>query len=185
MAKKVIGVLILLLVLVVGVFFVVLYSGIYNVSALKPDSALTAWVFGTAMDKSVQHHARGITVPTLTAPAMITRGFTHYNEMCVSCHGAPGVEPGDIGQGLRPDAPDLKDAAKDFSPAELFWITKNGVRMTGMPAWGVTHSDQEIWNIVAFMQKLPEMTPAEYTAMARPTSILPGGRMNTGGSMKK
>jgi mono/diheme cytochrome c family protein len=153
-----VGVLVLLAILFI-------YSGSYNVSAIHPDSAPVAWVFDTTMTHSVQRRAAGIKVPDLADPAMVKLGFSHYRSMCVVCHGAPGAPVGDIGLGLRPAPPELAEAAGDWKPNELFWITKNGIRMTGMPAWGPTHSDEEIWAIVAFLHKLPSLTPAQYRTL--------------------
>ena len=70
-----------------------------------------------------------------------------------------------MGQGLNPSAPDLAKEVAELTPAELFWITKNGIKMTGMPAWGVTHDDNSIWPVVAFMRKLPGLDEAEYEQM--------------------
>lgn len=156
------------IIVVLGILKVLfIYSGIFNVAATYPDSAPVAWALSTIMDNSVKRHSRGIEAPQLDDPAMIRTGLSHYQQMCVGCHGAPGVPIGAVGRGLNPDPPELTEAAGDWKPNELFWITKNGVRMSGMPAWGVTHSDKEIWAIVAFTRKLPSMKPAEYQAMTR------------------
>jgi mono/diheme cytochrome c family protein len=98
---------------------------------------------------------------------MIMEGFRHYREMCVGCHLAPGVDATEIREGLLPKPPRLQKAVEEWTPEELFWITKNGVKMTGMPAWGPTHSDAKIWAIVAFLEKLPHMTAAQYQEMNR------------------
>ena len=87
--------------------------------------------------------------------------------MCEECHGAPGVERSEMGKGLYPRGPKLLWAAKEDSPSELFWITKNGIKMTGMPAFGPTHSDEEIWAIVAFVKKLPGIDSAFYDELSR------------------
>ncbi len=67
-----------------------------------------------------------------------------------------------MGQGLNPPAPDLAEEAAEMTPAELFWVTKNSIRMTGMPAWGATHDDESIWPVVAFMTRLPDMDESAY-----------------------
>ena len=85
--------------------------------------------------------------------------------MCVDCHLAPGMDSSEIRQGLLPKPPKLQEVVDEWKPAELFWIIKNGVKMTGMPAWGPTHSDAKIWAIVAFLEKLPHMTAAQYQEM--------------------
>ena len=160
-AGSIIGVIVVLGIL--GILFI--YSGIYNVAANYPDTALAAWVFSTTMDHSVQHHAASIKTPALDDPAMVEAGFGHYRRMCAGCHGAPGIHK--MARGFNPDPPELTEAAGDWKPNELFWIVKNGVRMSGMPAWGVSQSDDKIWEIVAFARKLPSMKPAEYQALNR------------------
>lgn len=160
-----------IIVLVVAGILAILFirSGIYNVAATYPDSAPAEWVLSNTMDNSVKRHARDIKVPALDDPAMINRGFRHYEEDCVICHGAPGTRIGEVGRGLNPKPPELTEVAGDWKPSELFWITKNGVRMTGMPAWGVIDSDKELWDTVAFVRELPSMSPAQYKAMSRKT----------------
>jgi mono/diheme cytochrome c family protein len=82
--------------------------------------------------------------------------------MCATCHGAPGKEPEELARGLNPPAPDLAHSTVDLSPSEMFLIVKNGIKMTGMPAWGPTHSDSTIWAMVAFLQRLQTLTPETY-----------------------
>ncbi len=160
-----VGLIIVLIALVV----LFIYSGFYDVSARYKDPASVAWLLSKTMDSSVKKHAADIKAPPLDDPAMVKAGAQDYREDCVMCHGAPGVRIGEVGRGLNPDPPELTEAAGDWKPREFFWITKNGVRMTGMPAWGVTHSDKELWAITAFAQKLPKMSHAEYEALTRET----------------
>ena len=146
-----------------------IYSGWYNVSANEQENGIMKWVLNTTKDRSIESRLKGITVPDLNNLSMINEGFKHYNEMCVSCHGAPGLEETEVSVGLNPTAPYLVKVAKEIDPKELFWITKNGIKMTGMPAWGKTHSDEKIWAIVAFIKKLPTMTGDEYEKMENET----------------
>ncbi len=148
------------LVAVSGIIFI--YSGTYNISATVPHNALTHWIMSTTMDNSVKHHAKNIVVPDLSDSSKIKMGFVHYRAMCVSCHGAPGVSQEELAAGLYPKPPKLVRTIHEWTPAELFWITKYGVKMTGMPAWGPTHSDDKIWAMVAFMEKMQKMTPEQY-----------------------
>ena len=162
--KILLGVVLTLAVLLVGsVIFI--YSGWYNVSAMNEESGISEWVLTTTMDNSVESRSKNISVPDLNDPLMIKEGFEHYNEMCVSCHGAPGKEETELSKGLNPPVPYLVEHAEEMDPRELFWVTKNGIKMTGMPAWGKTHSDEKIWAIVAFMKKLPDMSAEEYEKM--------------------
>jgi mono/diheme cytochrome c family protein len=91
---------------------------------------------------------------------------------CAVCHGAPGVPKGDIAEGMYPQPPDLAVAAKQYSDAELFWILKHGIKMTGMPAWA-DHSDAELWATVAFVKKLPGMSEAAYAKFVK-ENAMPG-----------
>jgi len=162
---KVIGTLIVLLLLTIVAVLVGVYSGIYNIAMTNHDNSTMNKLLDTAMTKSVESHAKGIAVPALADPAMIRDGFRHYDHMCVECHGAPGVQHEELAEGLWPDAPDLAKTAGDWKPAELYWIIKNGIKFTAMPAWGPTHPDRALWAMTAFVQKLPTLTAAEYQAM--------------------
>jgi len=164
---RLIGAIIGLAVILAILIVLFINSGIYDVAATYPDSAPVAWVLSNTMDHSVERHARGIKVPALDDPAMIQAGLRRYKENCVMCHGAPGVRVGEVGRGLNPKPPRLTETAGDWKRNELFWITKHGIRMSGMPAWGVTNSDNDIWAIIAFVQKLPSMTPSEYQTFGR------------------
>ena len=139
-----------------------IYSGVYDIAATTPHFDLTFRVMRTAMEQSVKRQARKVTVPELDDPEKVHLGLRNFQEMCVVCHGAPGVPESQINKGLYPKAPNLAEAAKDWTPAELYVITKNGIKMSGMPAWGPTHSEEELWSLVAFLKLLPTMPPAEY-----------------------
>ncbi|HKB85057.1 MAG TPA: cytochrome c [Ignavibacteriaceae bacterium] len=158
------GVVVTIVVIII-IGLIIIYSGWYNVSAANKEKGFPRWVLNTTMDNSVEKHAEGILVPALNSPEMIKEGFAHYNEMCKGCHGAPGKNETEIAKGLNPKAPDLSRSAKEMPPEELFWVTKNGIKMTGMPAWGLTHSDDKIWAMVAFLEQLPGMSGAEYDSM--------------------
>jgi len=138
------------------------YSGVYDVGATNPHLEITNRLIRTAVEQSVKRRARDVQVPELDDPEKVHNGFRNFQEMCVVCHGAPGAWASEISKGLYPEAPDLAVAAKAWTPAELYVIAKRGIRMSGMPAWGPTHSDEELWAIVAFLQVLPTMPVAEY-----------------------
>lgn len=83
------------------------------------------------------------------------------------CHAAPGRSVPPMAKGLNPEAPTLVEEAEEMSAAELFWVTRNGIRFTGMPAWTASLNDAQIWDVVAFMKTLPEMKSADYDALER------------------
>ena len=139
-----------------------IYSGVFDVAATSRHWSLTEWILETARTRSVKARAADIKVPpNFDDPAKLPMGVEHFAAHCAICHGGPGVPKGDIGNGLNPPAPDLAHVSTHYNEAELFWIIKNGIKMTGMPAWA-DHDDQEIWATVAFLKKLPGMTPEEY-----------------------
>ena len=138
------------------------YSGLYDVGASSSHSGFVNWLLSTTSHASVERRARDIEVPNLDTEQLQLAGVNDFNGMCAGCHGAPGKDPEAMGQGLNPPAPDLAAEAAELTAAELFWATKNGIRMTGMPAWGATHDDDSIWPVVAFMTRLPELDESGY-----------------------
>lgn len=152
---------------------VFIFSGVYDVAASTPHLGVVRQVLKTIQHESVERRSENIQAPRLDDPAMIRTGLVHYHEMCVTCHGAPGVAISEIGQGLNPEPPDLVEEGAEEEPGELFWITKHGIKMTGMPSFGTTHSDEEIWAIVAFVQRMSKLTPAEYQALVREAGLEP------------
>jgi cytochrome c553 len=152
----------------------VVYSGAYYVGADQPHWSVTVWLLNEARIRSIRSHAAGITVPPgLDDRAKILVGVTHFAEHCVVCHGAPGVPPDDIGKGLYPRPPDLAGAARFYTPSELFWIIKHGIKMSGMPAWA-DHSDEELWATVAFLEELTELSAQDYAKLVA-ESMAQGG----------
>ncbi len=145
---------------------VALYTGAYNVAASVPHSGFENWALGTMMVRSVQRQARGIATPASIDEAQIRRGFAQYRESCVYCHGAPGVDAVDWAQAITPEPPYLPDTIRRWQPGELFWVVKNGVKMTAMPAFGHHMSDSDIWGVVGFIRRLPGMSAEEYKRLS-------------------
>ena len=154
-----------------------IYSGIYDVAASTPDDGLIGWALETTQERSVERRAEDVQVPPLDDPAMIKTGLTHYHEMCTVCHGAPGIKISEIGEGLNPTPPELAGEAGHEEAGEMFWIVKNGIKMTGMPSFGVTHTDQEIWAIIAFVKRMADLSPEEYQKMVQEAGL---GEAGTG-----
>ncbi|HEY1638748.1 MAG TPA: cytochrome c [Rhizomicrobium sp.] len=154
------------LVLSLAVIAVVIGSGVYDFAADSPHAAVMTKLIGFARERSIEVRAAGVKVPPLGNPAMTREGAEHYAEMCVSCHLAPGVPENEMRPGMNPKPPVLASVPPE-EPAEQFWIIKHGLKMTAMPAWGTTHSDQEIWNMVAFLQRLPSMPVQQYRGLTQ------------------
>jgi len=152
----------------------VIYAGVYDIGATAPHWRMTSRLLETARTRSIKAQAAGIAVPPgLDDPAKLVIGVGHYAAHCAVCHGAPGVPRGDIARGLYPAPPDLAKTAPLYSPAELFWIVKHGIKMTGMPSWS-DHSDDELWATVGFLEKLRGMSEREYAGLVA-ASMAHGG----------
>lgn len=158
--------------LLLGVFVALafIYSGIFNVAATVSDAAPLRWVLITTREASVRRHARDIQVPDLGGAGQVENGFRIFREQCAMCHTPPGQQVTMMSKGLNPEAPPLAELVSDMTDAELFWVTKNGIRFTGMPAWASSHNDQDIWDIVAFMRTSPKMQAADYDALEQRVS---------------
>lgn len=158
--RVLVGFILCLVILIIG-GIIYIYSGMYDISATNRDEGISRWIFESTMENSVQHHARNIEIPSLDDSTMILKGYVHYSRMC-GCHGSPGRE---INRRFNPEPPDLHKTAREWEPNELFWIVKNGIKMSGMPSFSERSSDEEIWETVAFLRVLPKLTPAEYKYM--------------------
>lgn len=155
------------LLVIVAAVSLAIYSGVYNFAADIPHTGPVYWLLETARERSIAVRAADIVVPgDLDDPKRIASGAGQYAEMCSFCHLAPGMKRTEISRGLYPRAPELR-RGNDLTPAEEFWVVKHGVKMTGMPAWGVTHSDEILWDVVAFLRKLPELSPEQYQALVK------------------
>ena len=140
----------------------IVYTGAFNTSAEVPPSRMERRLATLALNKSVAKRAPNRKNPLPATPENLRGGLAHFRENCVVCHGAPGVDPGEIGQGLNPGAPDLTlPRVQERTDGQLYWLVDEGIRMTGMPAFGPTHGENELWQIVAFLRHLPEITDEE------------------------
>lgn len=149
-----------------------IYSGIYPMGADVPHNRMTYWLLETLREQSIARASADIQVPDLSNPELLLSGGPDYNDMCAQCHLKPGTNRSDMSIGLYPSPPNLflapddhehaHDAGDAASAQRQFWIIKHGIKASGMPAWGPTHDDKRIWAMVAFIQKLPALTPEQY-----------------------
>jgi hypothetical protein len=154
---------------------VFVWWGAYNVAANAPHWNIIHWCLEQVRERSISAHSRGIIIPPLKDPNLANLGFRHYHAMCRLCHNAPGYPRSEISRGLYPVPPDF--AAKGTklpSDAEIFWIVRNGIKMTGMPSFGATHSEEDLWAIVLFVTRLQNLKPDEYRAMEKTAALRKG-----------
>lgn len=167
----------------------VLYSGLYPMGADVPHNRLTYWALETMRERSIARAIRDIDVPPLDDSGLLIAGGEDYNEMCTDCHLKPGKTESEFTLGLYPQPPNLSMSAEAHhraedseggghgdpkaSAARQFWIIKHGIKASGMAAFGATHDDGRIWAMVAFLQKLPTLTPAQYQILTARSSVEP------------
>lgn len=159
-----------------------IYSGLYDMGADSPHWRLTGSMLTMLRERSIERRAAALVVPNLDDPTLILKGAGQYAAMCTGCHLAPGITDSEIRPGLYPQPPAL--AKLRVAPRQAFWVIKHGIKMSAMPAWGSSHDDATIWSLVAFLQKLPGMTPEDYrriVARAPPDDDM--GPMSPGMSM--
>jgi mono/diheme cytochrome c family protein len=156
-----IGLLAIILAVAATIFF---FGGFFNVAASEPDPDIVNWALTKVRMASILRHADGNSPVDLENPDIVRAGARAFAARgCTNCHGAPGVNWQKFSEGLQPDPPDLKDVVKEREPQELFWVVKNGIKMTAMPSFGaIGAEDNEIWSIVAFLRKLPTVSDTDF-----------------------
>lgn len=141
------------------------HSGIFNVGASDPHTKFTQWITHETMIHSVRRHASGIVAPARISAPQALAGFCIYETHCAACHGAAGVAREKWTGGMEPGPPYLLDATSDWTPPQLFWIAKNGIKMTGMPSWRESLSDGQLWEVVGFLEALRQLPPQTYVQL--------------------
>lgn len=141
---------------------VFVWSGIYNIAASSPHTQPVYTLLERTMQQSVRLRARDVQPPALDAPGLFERGAACYQHRCELCHGGPGVAQNDLALGMQPVPGPLVNVNLRFNTRELYWITRNGITMSGMPAWKLQLSEHDTWALVAFIERLPQLSPAAY-----------------------
>ena len=136
----------------------------------------------TAVEKYLATRARQIAIsaadkakpnPIANSPEVLAAARAHWADHCASCHANNGSGESEMGRSFYPPAPDMRQAAtQSLTDGELFFIIENGVRMTGMPAWGglpgnTSHASDDSWKLVHFIRHLPQITEDEELAMRK------------------
>lgn len=137
-----------------------------GISARKEPSGSEARIARTLRSWAIPSEAREATNPIPASPRVLAAGLAHFADHCASCHGNDGSGQTAIGRNLYPRAPDMRaSATQGLRDGELFYIIENGVRLTGMPAWGGAGSAEGSWHLVHFIRHLPRLTAEEKAQM--------------------
>lgn len=117
---------------------------------------------------AIPREARNGRNPFQSSPELLQESGRHFADHCASCHNNDGSGATEMGRNFFPRVPDMRsDATQRLSDGELYYIIHNGVRWTGMPAWGDAGNDSDSWKLVLFIRHLPHLTPAEIHDMER------------------
>jgi cytochrome c553/cytochrome c5 len=144
----------------------VVVSGVMPIKASSGHWPLTARFLDFAKMRSVATHSLGIAPPSLDDEALLLRGASHYESGCYPCHGKPGAGVPPVMAAMTPTPPELTERISRFKPEELFSIVKDGIKFTGMPPWPVQGRDDEVWAMVAFLRRMPNLDAAGYRRLA-------------------
>jgi mono/diheme cytochrome c family protein len=127
---------------------------------------------------AIPSSARNLSNPMQSSPELVVEARRHFADHCASCHGNDGSGMTEMGQKLNPRVPDMRAAeTQNLSDGELYYIIENGVRFTGMPAWGTGGTnDHDTWHLVLFIRHLPNMTNEDMQDMQNSNPRSPAER---------
>jgi len=160
------GIVVTLLVIAATVVAVSQF-GLYPIGADNPPGAIETRLAMRALDVYADRHKPDAENPTAITAATLADGAKEYEEHCAFCHGGAAARVSPMRERFNPPVPQLIDRIPHDEDAWLFWVTKHGARMTGMPAWGGVLSDEEIWKIVAFVKHSDRLPPEAEAAWKR------------------
>lgn len=165
---KVLVTIIVFLVLAAGAGAVLVWFGFFNVSARVPHWDITVEAIEVLRDRSIIVNSRDIRTPPMADTSLAPKGAALYNEACLYCHGAPGISARPFSQGFYPAPANLLSGSiqNEWQDAQLYWIVENGLKLTGMPAFGPSYEKDEIAAVIAFVRRLPKISPGDYERMA-------------------
>lgn len=147
-----------------------------GVSARQVPGPLETGIARALRHQAIPRSARALANPVAGTAEILQEGRSHFADHCASCHGNDGRGRTEIGQNLYPRAPDMAgQETQKLSDGELFYIIKNGVRLTGMPAWGkdTPEDDRQSWALVAFIRHMPSITAKELEEMTAMNPVSP------------
>ena len=161
---------------IVFVFAVALLTGLALIrqsrgfSTRDQPTAMERWVAAQARAMAMPAEAKSRTNPVGNSPEVLAEASAHWADHCFSCHANDGSGDTVVGKNLYPPAPDMRlPATQQLTDGELFYIIQNGIRLTGMPAWGTgtSQDEEDSWKLVHFIRHLPRITLEEKKAMEK------------------
>ena len=157
----VIGVIVSLLV-AVGSVYVILQSGLIPANADAQPGGLELWAAGTSLNATLRKEAPRTANPVAATDANLIEGISLYGQHCAICHGTAAGQSSasPIARGLYPAPPQLAtDGVEDDPEGVSYWKIKHGIRLTGMPAWGRSLTDRQVWTLALFLKHMDKLPP--------------------------
>jgi mono/diheme cytochrome c family protein len=158
-----------LLLLALAVVILVLGTGVavhHGFSARDQPSVLETYVARIARRLAVPSGAKSEKNPFTASPELMSEARAHFADHCAICHANNGNGSTEIGQNLYPKAPDMRmPQTQNLTDGELYYTIHDGIRLTGMPAWGTEEKDEDSWKLVLFIRHLPQLTLTEEREM--------------------
>jgi mono/diheme cytochrome c family protein len=140
----------------------------HGFSAKAEPSALEKTVARAVRNLAIPSEAKQAKNPIPATPENLAEGREHFADHCAECHGNDGSGDTEMGRNLYPKPPDLRlPQTQNLTDGEIFYIIQNGVRLTGMPAWGDSHEADDNWKLALFIRHVPNLTPEEKKDMER------------------
>lgn len=161
-------VLVAILVVIVAAVMAMAQLIAHGISARDEPTMLEAFLARRMRQLAIPNDARSTMNPVALSPEVLASARAHFADHCATCHANDGSGDAPIGRNLYPKAPDMRKAeTQSLSDGEIFYIIHNGIRLTGMPAWGGgdARQDQDSWMLVHFIRHLPRLTSAELAEM--------------------
>lgn len=142
----------------------------HGFSANEPPGRLERWLARRARSAAVPSDARAHANPVANTPEVLAQARAHWADHCAVCHGNDGAGDTQMGKRTYPPAPDMREPeTQHMTDGELFYIIQNGIRLSGMPAWGSgsLHDEEDSWKLVHFIRHLPQLTIEEKKEMEK------------------
>ena len=177
----ILGVVVALLV-IAGVGYTGVVTGtLIPANADARPGKLETWAAKTSLHATIDREAPKTAVPVPLTDAALNEGIKIYGDNCIVCHGGADGRPSDIGFGLYQKAPLLgKHGVEDDPEGETYWKVRHGIRLTGMPAFSNTLSEEQLWQVALFlkhMDKLPSGPNKNWKNLKNPAALVPPDKL--------
>ena len=150
--------------------YILLQSGLIPANADAKPGGLELWAAGTSLDATLRNEAPKQANPVALTDANLADGISLYGQHCAICHGtaAGASSASPVAKGLYPAPPQLADEGVEDDPEGVtYWKIKHGIRLTGMPSWGASLNDRQIWTLALFLKHMDKLPPSAKQAWSQ------------------